>query len=449
MDVVERLRALREQLRSSLWFLPTVAVLFSVALGLVLLRVEVPDEGMAASVLFGAGVQGARSVLEVITGSVMTVVSVTFSLTILALVNTSNQYSPRVLTTFLRDRAPQVVLSTFLATFAYGVIVLRTIGSPTNQVSGVTAVPRLAVTVAVLFAFASLAAFVYFIHHISQAIRVESILNGVCRDTLAAMSGLKPRGASTIRRLPELPAAARIVVAERSGYVQGLLPRHIVKAASDADVVVRLRHPTGAYVTEGTILAWAWSSAGREIDVEAISSAANAAVVVGGERTLEQDIAFGIRQLSDIALRALSPGVNDPTTATDALGRIGVVLAALTQQELGPWTFSDGEGAPRVAVPARDLADYLDIVVPQILIYGAEDPMAMSGLLQLLEDVGTSSSDAHERGVVRRYLRACSSAARKNIAGEAARSMVAAKITAAFATLDHAPGRPPLQSSDT
>ena len=441
MSATERLRALRERLRSSLWFLPTVAVVSAVVLALVMVRMEVPDEGLLTQIIFGAGVEGARSVLQVVTGSVMTVVSVTFSLTVVALVNASNQYSPRVLSTFLRDRAPQVVLSTFLATFAYGIVVLRTIPSVADQANASGNVPRLAVTATVLLAFASLAAFVYFIHHITQAIRVESILNGVCRDTLKAMSGLTPPDAVTTIEPGEAPPTAITVKARESGYVQGFLPRHVTKAASDTDAVVRFRHRTGSHVTAGTTLAWAWPN-GSTFDADAIDAAANASVVVGGGRTLEQDVAFGVRQLADIALRALSPGVNDPTTAADAIGRISVVLARLAEEHLGWWTFADERGAVRAIVPARKFGEYLELVVPQILLYGAQDPTAMCALVELLHDAAETSSDPRDLATIRRHLRACSSAAAQHMEGEAARRMVATALAPALAAVDAVPWSP-------
>ena len=182
MNLPLRVEAVRESLRGSLWFLPSVAVATALVAGVVLARVEVPEAVFYAPLLFGGGPEGARGVLEVIAGSVVTVTSLTFSLTVVALQMAAGQYSPRVLRNFLRDRGNQVVLATFLGTFAFSIVVLRTIRSGDEQ--GASFVPQLAVTVALLLMLASLSALVYFIHHLTQSIRVEEIMRKVEGDTL-------------------------------------------------------------------------------------------------------------------------------------------------------------------------------------------------------------------------------------------------------------------------
>ncbi len=441
---MQRLRQLRTELRQSLWFMPTLAVVGAVAAALILIRTSTPDTGMFSRLLFGGGVAGARSVLQVIAGSTMTVVSVTFSLTVVALVNASNQYSPRVLATFLRDRAQQIVLSTFLATFAYSIIVLRTIFTSSSDDIGV---PRLAVTVAVLLSFASLAALVYFIHHITQSIRIESILSSVQQNTMSAIPHLQPSEAVSVFLFDEVPAAPLTLTAATSGYIQSYRPEKLLRLAEKHGVTIRYRHVTGTYITEGATLAWAWDDDGRGLDRAALQKAANAGADIGSERTLDQDVAFGVRQLADIALRALSTGVNDPSTAADALGQLSVVLAKLTERKLGPWAFCDSAGGRRVLVPSHDMAGYLEIVAPQMLIYGCEDPIAMQALVRLLEDVGQNSDDPQVRVVVREYLRATSEVTTERMIGAAARSVVARSITAAYDTLDRAPTAAPAPHS--
>lgn len=173
MNRSSRLTAAREYLRESLWLLPSVAVLVALVGGTVLTRVQIDADTSISALVFGGGADGARAVLQVVAGSVITVTSVTFSLTVVALTTAASLYSPRVLRTFLRDRGNQYVLSTFLATFAYCLVVLRTVrtGSGTSEVF----VPRAALTVALMLALASVAALVYFIHHLTRSLRVETI----------------------------------------------------------------------------------------------------------------------------------------------------------------------------------------------------------------------------------------------------------------------------------
>jgi uncharacterized membrane protein len=443
MEITARLSGLRDILRDSLWFLPTVAVVTAAGLGVILAEIQVADDEILSRWIFAAGAEGARAVLQVIAGSFMTVLSVTFSLTVVALVNASNQYSPRVLTTFLRDRGQQVVLAVFLANFTYSIVVLRTVQTVGDDSLGV---PRLAVTVAALLAFSGLAALVYFIHHITQSLRVESILGGVGADTLAAIKRLPPEDdVHSAEGFPETPADAVRLSARTSGVVQAYHPGRLSRFARDNQVLFAFRHHAGEHVTAGTPLAFAWSANGeRDLDHTKLAWVANNAVQVGNERTLVQDVAFGVRQLADIALRALSPSVNDPTTATDALGRLGAVLGALAPLPLGAWSSRDEDGTPRVLVPAPEFANYLEIVVPQLLIHGSTDPAAMSALVHLLEDIGTLTEDPARREVVIAHIRACSEMAASDLVGETARSMVAQAVTRALDALASAPVRPAL-----
>lgn len=384
-----RVGAVRERLRGSLWFLPTVSVLAAVAAGAGLARVEVADDGPFSTILFGGGVDGARGVLQVLAGSIVTVTSVTFSLTVVALTTAASQYSPRVLRTFLRDRGNQVVLSIFLATFAYSLIVLRTV---TGADDGIDAfVPKAAVSGALLLALASVAALVYFIHHITQSIRVESVLAKVESETLEAVAradgGVGESGWDKSAWLP--PGNAVPIPARRAGYIQALGTGALVELACEHDLRVSFRRGPGARLVGDEVLAWSWPEAGAMTgeQTEAISEAVDEAVAVGSERTLQEDVAFGLRQLVDIAIKALSPSINDPTTAVAALGSLGTILGMLAREPLGPRVYRDGGDMPRVLVPGPTFPDYLDLAVAQIALYGASDRVLVAHLLGMLGTV--------------------------------------------------------------
>lgn len=401
MNLRTRASAVREYLTGSLWALPTVAVLAAVVGGSVLSGVSIESTSRLDAIVFGGGPGGARSVLEVVAGSVITVVSVTFSLTVVALVMAASQYSPRVLRTFLRDRGNQLVLSTFLATFAYSVVVLRTIRGEDDAQQPF--VPSLAVTVAVVLALASLAALVYFIHHLTQSIRVESIASGVARETLTAIDHNHPEGEGDLedRPLPDPPAGAVALRATASGYLQTV--EHLVLAERLAEhaVVARLRHMPGEFVTTGTVVAWAWPSSGDHgPDAAALQLAVNAALQLGDERTMQQDVTFGLRQLADIAIKALSPSVNDPTTATNICGHLSVLLVTLARRPLGPRLHRDDDGAARLAVPRPTFADCVRLSCEQIADYGAGDPVLVHALLRVLQDVGLSAPTPTRRQAV-------------------------------------------------
>jgi len=407
MNLPLRVEAVRESLRGSLWFLPSVAVATALVAGVVLARVEVPEAVFYAPLLFGGGPEGARGVLEVIAGSIVTVTSLTFSLTVVALQMAAGQYSPRVLRNFLRDRGNQVVLATFLGTFAFSIVVLRTIRSGDEQ--GASFVPQLAVTVALLLMLASLSALVYFIHHLTQSIRVEEIMRKVEGDTLDciernAADGDGDGGEFEPDDLPEPPPHALELQVQGSGRLQAVKPRVLMRLATERDLVIRVRPTVGESLTEGTVLAWIWSPNDDQRPDEdgALRDGFREGLRVGNERTLQQDVAFGVRQLVDIAVRSMSPGINDPATAVTAIGHVSAVLAGLQARSLGDRLHRDGDGRARVAVPWPDYDDFVALACAQIAHYGAGDVPVVRRLLQLLAETGRGAvTEGRRRAVLR------------------------------------------------
>jgi uncharacterized membrane protein len=206
--------------------------------------------------------------------------------------------------------------------------------------------------------------------------------------------------------------------------------------ASEAGVIVLLRPVMGQWVTEGTTLAWVWG----ETDARAVDAGRAQVVVHGGlhlgpDRTESQDLAFGLRQLQDIAARALSPGVNDPTTAVQAIGQMAAVMAALARQPLGADLALDGDGAIRVSVPRPTFAAHLELAVGQSRRYGADEPDVLIALLQLLIDVGELVADHADRTeTVRRQIGRVVAAADLDDAGDLERVEAVAEV--ARRTLD-------------
>jgi uncharacterized membrane protein len=401
-----RLSALWQHLKGSLWVLPSLFVVSALALGTALSQLETVEGTFLEGVVFGGTASGARDVLAIIAGSMITVIGLSFSLTVVALQMASAQFSPRVLRAFLEDRGNQIVISVLLATFAYSLAVIRVIrdeDSPQGEF-----LPRIAVTVGIVFTLLAVMALVYFIHNLTQELRGDTIMTGIVAAALATIERMHPDPAGGARDERELPLPAgkvRRVQAARSGYLQAVRLDGLARAAHELDAVVRLRPTVGAQVAEGTTLAWMWSRDGRpaERDVlERWGRAVHAHVHLGRERTMQQDVAFGLRQLVDIAVKALSPGVNDPATAVDALGHLARVLSLLAVRELGDGAGADDEGTTRAIVPSPRLDDYLALACDQPRRYGARDPAVMVALLDLLADVAELVCSDDERAVVSR-----------------------------------------------
>ena len=402
MSRSSHLAAARENLRESLWLLPSIAVTGALIGGAALTRVRVDADTLIAALVFGGGADGARAVLQVVAGSVITVTSVTFSLTVVALTTAASLYSPRVLRTFLRDRGNQIVLSTFLATFAYCLVVLRTIR--TGAGGGDVFVPRVALTGALVLALSSVAALVYFIHHITRSLRVETILEEIEQETLAVIARMERRSPDTagsagttgreVTSDQPLPTHARPLHAHGSGYVHTISHQETLGFARERDLVIWYRRTVGEQVTAGTAIAWTWRPDGQPIDdTDEVERTANAGVHLVIDRTVEEDVAFGIRQLVDIAIRALSPSLNDPTTAVDALGHLSVLLCALARHDLGTQVHTDTDGVVRVCIPHPTYAQYLDLACTQIANYGAGDIAAVLGLFKMLGEVAETVTD--------------------------------------------------------
>ena len=381
--------ALREYLRGALWVLPTLSVLAALAAGAVLSSVSV---GLRSPLAFQGTPDDARTLLLGITGTMITIIALLLGLAVVALQLSSTQFSPRLLRNFLRDRPNQVVLSAFVATFAYCAAGLYTVGvSGGNRTA---AFPRLAISGALLLLFASLGLLVFFADHLLHSIQVDAIMDTVQRKTLAVIEdGLLAGG----QEAPGVPAWAVPVVSRRSGYVQAVRPGTLLPCAARHGVCLRLRLRVGEHIVAGTTLAWIWRASPDDPapDPRDLARVLEAGVRIGFERTLEQDAAFGIRQLVDVACKALSPAVNDPYTAVQAVDHLSVIFCALARRPLGAHVARDGLGV--VIVPARRFGDYLAVMCGLIRRYGAGEPTVAHALLRLLGNCAAVAADDPER----------------------------------------------------
>jgi uncharacterized membrane protein len=382
--------ALSEYVRGSLWVLPTLSVLVALAAGSLLAEVSV---GPHSPLAFQGTSDDARTLLIGIAGTMVTVIALLLGLTVVALQLSSTQYSPRLLRNFLRDRPNQIVLSVFVATFAYSAAGLYTVGVSGGNRTG--SFPRLAVSGALVLLFVSLGLLVYFADHLVHSIQVDAIMRVVERGTLGVIrDGLFPGSQDA----PEVPEWAAPVASQRSGYVQSVRPDRLLAEAAGHGVCLRLRPRVGEHVVAGTTLAWIWASSPGDPapDPQAFVPVLRDGVRIGFERTLEQDAALGIRQLVDVACKALSPAVNDPYTAVQAVDHLSVIFCALAQRPLGNHVVRDGSGAA-VIVPGRRFGEYLATMCGLIRRYGAGEPTVAYALLRLLGNCAAVAGDEPER----------------------------------------------------
>jgi uncharacterized membrane protein len=404
--------------RDSLWFVPGLGAVLGASLALVAVRVPNPGGDLAwlEAWLFGGGVEGARGVLSTIAGSLITVTGVVFSVTVVALQLASSQFSPRVLGGFVADRVNQVVLGVFIGTFTYTLLVLRTIHS--EGADRETFVPQVGVTLALVLLLASIGALIVFIDHAARSVQASVILERETRRTLARMEAVFPEpralappvGVDPPAAAPGVPAA---VAAGSAGYLQSVDADALGELARASGLTVRTELLVGAFALPGTTLASVWPAGAVDDDVTAT---VRAAFALGPERTPEQDVELGILALADIAVRALSPGLNDPTTAMHAIDRLAQLLAALAPR-VAPTAVrraDEGRGA-RVIVRQTTFDRAVGLAFDQIRHYGVSDPGVARRLLGVLGELA-GATEADARQAIAAQAEAIARAARRALA---------------------------------
>ena len=378
-----RLLRLRESLRSNLWFVPTVGVVVAIVLAVGLVALDhwlVSTDGKA---LFGftGSAEASRTILSVIASSMLTLTALVFTILIVVLQLTSTQFSPRVLRTFVRDRASQYTLATFVGTFTYTMLVLRSVRAPMGEPEFV---PALAVTGAFGLVLLSLGAFVAYINHIAQSIRVINIITSVGNETRRVMDHLYPASQD------EPPAEESITIPQgrpscvipssRSGVVVTYDAERLVEAARHADCLLVLVPGVGDFVPGGAPLLHAYGGGQDLGDLRRF-------VDLDRERTMSQDVAFGFRQLVDIAERALSPSINDPTTAVQVLDQLHDFLRRLAARSFPSGAHRDEEGKTRLVVRSMSWEGYVSLACDEIRHYGEGSVQVARRMRAMLEDL--------------------------------------------------------------
>ena len=404
-----------DNVRSSYWFIPTLMSIAAIGLALVTTGVDGrigPDWIDDVSFLHGNKPDGARTLLSTVAGSMIGVAGVTFSITIASVVYATGQYGPRLLTNFMDDRGNQVTLGTFIATFLYCLLVLRTIRAADETTGVGEFVPHVAVLTGLGLTLASVAVFIYFIHHVPESIHVSNLIAGVGRDLLARMDTLFPERvgeAGTTREagdddeaLTAVPDGffeeARRVVADGAGYVRGVDSDALLRVAVEHDLVVRVRHRPGDFVAPGDALVLAWPPA-RATD-EAVR-AVRTAFAWGSQRTARQDVRFLVDELVEIAARALSPGVNDPFTAVSCLDWLSAALKDLAARDFPEPTRHDEGGALRVVAQPTTFGEFVEGVYSQLRPYVAADRNAALHALTTIGEVAGRATDRSQLDALR------------------------------------------------
>lgn len=378
-----------DRLRGSFWFLPTLMACGAILLSFAMIRLDASMEREAygrIGFLYLFGPEGARAILSAVATSMITVAGLTFSITMLTLQLASSQFGPRMLRNFMRDRGNQLVLGTFISTFVYCLLVLRTV----KGVEGASFVPHLAVAVGVLLAIASLAVLIYFIHHTASSIRIETLLASLAADTVATIDRLFPQelghGAKDRDGVAAMPdfAQGRAIRPQASGYVQVVDSEALLALAVQEDLVIDIVARPGTFVTERDTLIRVCSS--NPLAREAIH-ALRGAFVVGSERTPDQDLEFSIRRIVEITQRALSTGINDPTTALYCIDRLREAFVRLAGRDMPSSRRLDEGGHLRIVAMPVSFESLAFASFAAVAHYAGSDADVLESLATALDKV--------------------------------------------------------------
>jgi len=410
-------RSLWDRLHSSLWFVPSLLVTGAVALALGLVEIDASAEWSNLHErwprLFGAGAAGSRGMLSAIASSMITVAGTAFSITIVALALASSQYTSRILRNFMRDRANQAVLGTFLGIFVYCVVVLRTIRSGDEGAF----VPSLAVLFGVVLSLVGIGCLIFFIHHIASSIQAESIIKSAADETIVAIDRLFPdkmgeAAGPDAGPVPDPASAAwQPIPAKETGYIQAVDGDGLLRFARERETVVRMERGIGEFIVEGAPLV---AIAGGSPPEDGLADAVAGLFTVGRQRTTFQDAGFGIRQIVDIALKALSPGINDTTTAVTCVQYLSAVLARLAARRLADPCRTDG-GKVRVIVRGANFPGLLGEAFEQIRRNAEGNVAVLLAMLDALEVVAGRTHDAGRLLAVARHVELIAEVARRSI----------------------------------
>ncbi len=406
-----------DTIRQSYWFIPLLMALGAVAMSVIMVALD-RVEGLMwlerIPWLYANHPSGARALLQTIAGSMITVAGVTFSITIAAVANTSAQFGPRLMTNFMNDRGNQITFGTFVATFLYCLLVLRTVRGSEDLSATDVFVPNFAILGALFMALASLGVLIYFIHHIPDSIHISEMTASVGRRLMRRIDILYPsqlghgdrnrRGEKTEEIAPHVPIEdVKAIYASTTGFVQHLERKQLMSVAQKQNLVLWIAKHPGDFATPETPLVLA-KPAGLVSDQ--VIGNVRAAFIVGTRRTSSQDVLFLVNQLVEVAGRALSPGVNDPFTALTCVDWLAAALGQLAARAIPSRHRFDDAGDLRIVAPQLDFEQIAEAMFGQLRPYVQRDRNATLHMLRTMMELLTQLRTEEQKATVRRHCEA-------------------------------------------
>jgi uncharacterized membrane protein len=430
----------REWIRTNLWVVPATEALVVLV---VFVGTYAVDRAAYRGVLqlpswvLSGTADSARQILTAVAAAIITVVGIVFSITIVALTLASQQFGPRMLRNFIRDRGTQVTLGTFVATFFYTIITLVSVGSG----SAGDFVPHLSITVALGMTLADLAVLIYFLNHVASMIQLPQVIAGIAGDLAGEIDAQcrgvpgfgvgTARGPSSAELLDRIDKSGAVIRTPSSGYLQVIRHDTLLKIATSADAVIHLPYRPGHFLVRGQVLAGVWPA-----DAAAyVEKNLQHGHVTGPYRTLTQDISFGFDQLVEIALRALSPAVNDTFTAMTCVDWIGDCLCRISTTWHPQRIRRDDTGHIRVITYEADFERLVERAFEKIRQAGAGMPAVMIRQLDAVAKIMEQTPDRARRRILLDQAELIQRANLRTVAEAADRADVTAQYNAILAML--------------
>ena len=430
-----------DSLHSSYWFIPMLMALGAIALAFAMISLDRAGKTGPIEQLgwvYAGGPDGARAVLSAVAGSMATVTATAFSITIVALQLAASNFGPRLLRNFMQDTGNQLVLGTFIATFIYCLLVLRSIHGEDYNLF----VPQLSVTVGIALAIISIGVLIYFIHHASTIIQASHVITEVSHDFDQAIDRLFPEEigqnqSESQRPIGEIPEQfereAVAIRATDAGYLQVIDDNTLMQLASQHELLIRLQAQPGQFLVKGNELVRIYP---RERVDRSLADHIRKAFILGRERTEQQDIEFPINQLVEIALRAISPAVNDPFTAIRCIDRLSAGLSSLAQRQFpSPYRYDKAQNL-RVIAQVVTFERLIDQAFNPIRQYAQSDSAVTVCLLVAITRIAEANRYTIYQCILRHHAEMILRGSKKGLSEEYDRKAVEKRYDRVIETIE-------------
>ncbi|MFA7745854.1 DUF2254 domain-containing protein [Salinicoccus roseus] len=385
-------------IRNSIWVIPVIYCLMALALALIVVYIDMkilPLLNFELAFFLATSVDLAKEILGSISGALLTMTTITFSTIMVVLTTYSSQFSPRVLTNFVNDRRTMRVLGVFMGGFLYSILSLAFMQQATFEGEVISAIVAVMLAVLCLFFFA------YFIHFVASSIQVSNLINSLVEDVKeeiekeekridqdhVAVSGLKPE-------VVESYDTATALQSEDFGFIQFMNHDRLFEWAEENEAVIHVEQLVGEFVTTSTILITIHHDEGTEIPDSLIRN-----IELGKERSVYQDVDYGLQKIVDVAIRALSPGINDPNTAVQCIHYLSEALIKNFKYTGTYVIYNDEKHLGRLVVRRSSVEDKLYKMLSQISFYGRQDVTILRTLIEALENIALNSTDDVKRDI--------------------------------------------------